>query len=189
MQVIHKRIRVYLLIPEPKSLRSDIDYSEIREEVFASISHILEHPIYGKKAREFVEEDFSRLLREPPAPPDLPEGFTKQLIDAHNFAVKKLYRFYKPSTEYSIMVRVPAEEGILSAVDAEIKTFIEMASKSKNQFDLAIQLVSKIVELGLVAGVEIWPGDVIEDLRTVFLGAGLDPRELKEYYSFRRTAP
>ncbi len=187
LSMLHKRVRMYMLVPDPDSLRKNVSPEIIRKEMERKIEHLLSHPIYGVKVKEFIDEDFSRLLRDPPSPPDLPEGFTYDLINAHNWAVKQMYRFSKPSAEYSFMVRVPLDDDILKVIDTEIKLFIESSGDMKSSFDQAIALVSKIVELGLVAGMEIWPEDIIEDLRTVFLGKGIDPREIREYYSFKRT--
>ena len=185
--MLHKRVRVYMLVPEQGKMKK-VQVALIRKEVESRLSHLLDHPIYGPKVKEFVDEDFSRLLREPPAPPDLPEGFTYDIIQAHNWAVKQMYGSGRPSVEYSFMVKVPVDEDLMRVVDTEIRLFMESdGSNDKQRFDRAINLVSKIVELGLVAGIEIWPEDVIEDLRTVFSGVGLDPREIKEYYSFKRT--
>ncbi len=186
--MLHKRVRVYMLVPDQDKMKK-AQVALVRKEVESRLSHLLDHPIYGPKVKEFIDEDFSRLLREPPAPPDLPEGFTYDIIQAHNWAVRQMYKSSKPSAEYSFMVKVPVDDDLMRVVDTEIKIFMDSSDDNdRKMFDRAVGLVSKIVELGLVAGIEIWPEDVIEDLRTVFSGVGLDPREIREYYSFKRTS-
>ena len=179
---MHRRIRVYLLVPDRNSKREGVDLNTLLDEEMGKIKHILDHPMYGHAATKFIKEDVNRNFLDPPELPDLPLGFSEKLAEFHNNVVKSLYRFSSSSKDKSFMVRVPLDE---AGINAEIEEFFGEGNKS---FDDAVKLVSKVIELGLALGYEVWPKDVILDLRKRFIEAGIDPRELDEYYSYKRTA-
>ncbi len=180
---MHMRVRVYLLIPDPES-RKPVDLEGVVKEELCKIEHILDHPIYGERAREFVRRDVEREFLDPPELPDLPEGFSEALAEFHNDVVKTVYRFSSPARDKSFMVRVPVPKGIAR----ELEKMVDEGIKPGIDFDSGIRVISKVVELGLVKGIDIWPQDLIEDYRARFIEAGLNPRELEEYYEYKRTS-
>ncbi len=185
--IIHKRIRVYLLVPDTDS-RKDVDVNVVVADLNKKYAHLIDHPIYGIRVKQFINEDLSRLGVDPPELPDLPLGFSEALAKLHNEFVKIVYSRHYPTNEYSFLVRVPVEGEMLEQIRRMVGGFIA-ASKDmpeNKKFEEAARLISRIIELGIVSGDEIWPKDVIDDLREIFLGMGIDPRELKDYYSFHR---